>query len=352
MKLHYEIFRYRIPLRRPLTSGPERPTREGALLRVADSDGVEGWGEASPLPGFSPDDLASTLRDLKTLAPDMLARCAAGEPEGWKTTRGGAAARFALESAWFRYTARRDGVSFAVRLGGEDIARIPVAALLSGTAPEVIEAAARAVEKGASCLKLKVGRGGLAEEIEMVQQVQSVLSGRTRLRLDANRAWSLEEAVCFCTALDLGGIEFVEEPLHERRAWNELASRTEIPLALDESLPQWSTLPEGVAVIVLKPTLLGGVETCLNWAGQAQQAGAVPVISALFESSVGLRTLAGLAAVLQPSGLAVGLDTHRWLQDDLLDGDWPVRKGSLDLTALNALPEAPTPQRLERITHG
>ena len=60
-----EVFRYRLPLVAPLVLPSGTHTeREGILLRLRAADGTEGWGEAAPLPGYSPDTLDDVLTEL------------------------------------------------------------------------------------------------------------------------------------------------------------------------------------------------------------------------------------------------------------------------------------------------
>jgi O-succinylbenzoate synthase len=50
----------------------------------------------------------------------------------------------------------------------------------------------------------------------------------------------------------------------------------------------------------------------------ARAIGAYPVVSAIMESGVGTLTLAKFAACLNQDDVAVGLDTYRWLANDLI----------------------------------
>lgn len=105
-------------------------------------------------------------------------------------------------------------------------------------------------------LKVKVG-GGSGPEADAARSLE-LLRGSPKgstLRLDANQAWTMDEALSFSTALaaassndgsgthtaacaDLGSVEYIEEPLRNPRLLGELWERSEraLPYALDESL--------------------------------------------------------------------------------------------------------------------
>ena len=86
---------------------------------------------------------------------------------------------------------------------------------------------------------------------------------------------------------------------------------------------------------VLKPTLLGGVGATIRRAAEARSVGVRPVLSAAFESGVGLRGVAALAAATGAE--PAGLDTYRWLAADVL-GPLPFDRPRVDVVGLFARP--------------
>ena len=97
-----------------------------------------------------------------------------------------------------------------------------------------------------------------------------------------------------------------------------------MPIALDETLsilrcgiqapgrcsPTLAN-QEGVKVYVIKPVVLGGIVTALDWIEEARQNGKKAIISSCFETAVGYRMVETLAAM---SDETAGLDTQRWLK--------------------------------------
>src|SRR5215213_270707 len=74
MKLtSFGLYRFSLPLSRPLTLGEATlRRREGLLLRLSGDDGSEGWGETAPLPGFSKESLDEAASQLRRLAGAMV----------------------------------------------------------------------------------------------------------------------------------------------------------------------------------------------------------------------------------------------------------------------------------------
>jgi O-succinylbenzoate synthase len=139
--------------------------------------------------------------------------------------------------------------------------------------------------------------------------------------LDSNRSWSLSEALQLADDLQGFPIEYFEEPMADPLELTNLVERSAVPIALDETLreirPKDLANYEGAAALVLKPTLLGGFQICCEFAEAGAALGMRSVVSAAFESGVGIHALGRFAASLE-SISAAGLDTYSRLQSDIL----------------------------------
>lgn len=345
--LHAELFRYRLPLSRALAmpSGAYAE-REGVLLRLRDGEGREGWGEAAPLPGYSPDTLGEAVGALRAWVRD---RTAAGSPS----------ARWAVAQARAELHAVRCGVSLADAYGepgaapGSAVPTVFLNALLVGDA-DPVAAAAEARAAGYRAAKLKVGRGSPGGDAELARAVQAAL-GPATLRLDANGAWTLDEATAFAEALGDVLVEYVEEPLADPAELPELARRApHVRWALDENLGEAFADPALAAAMraaVVKPMLgpeyigqarrelAGGI-----WTPRPETHRGPVVVSSVFESGVGIRHLVALAAAL--GGAPVGLDTYRWLAEDVLTASLALGGPAVDVAAVLS----PNPVGLGRLT--
>ncbi|AHE98274.1 O-succinylbenzoic acid synthetase [Thioalkalivibrio paradoxus ARh 1] len=161
-------------------------------------------------------------------------------------------------------------------------------------------------------MKLKVGQRDPAEDRQRLRQILDAMPPTARIRLDANRAWSLEQAAAVCAGLDPERIEYVEEPLRPGRSYSGWHERIPIPFAWDETLREQSQ-PDldtpGLRAVVLKPMLTGLYRT-QALVRQAQVRGIRPVLSGAYESNLSLDLYAQLAALWSLEG-PQGLDTLR-----------------------------------------
>ncbi len=326
--LALDLLPYQLPLTEPVQWGAGRyRQRDGALVRLVDAEGRVGWGDAAPLPGFSRETLAQTQSALRGIAPalagrtlDPLAVVADGPfHRALDAAELPSSARFGLDLALVDLAAQELGRTLPQVLHPDPAVVLPLNGLvMGGDAPAQARALA---EAGYSAVKLKVGRASVDEDVETVRAVRQSLPSSVALRLDANRAWSWSQAIAFAEGVDGLDLDYVEEPLAEPARLPELWHDTGMPVAVDESVQEGAEIRGWASTAVLKPTLIGGLIATLRRAAEARAVGVRVVLSASFESGVGLRGVAALAAAT--GGQPAGLDTYRWLAADVLAGAVP-----------------------------
>jgi O-succinylbenzoate synthase len=331
--MHSPLFRlipYRLSLTRPFTwRGGEVTEREGVLLRLEDAAGRVGWGDASPLPGFSRetvdeagDSLEAAGQSLSEIATGSLPQAPAAIDALTLTP----SARYAADLALLDLAARRDGVAPARLLHASAADRVSVAALIDAPPERVVDEAGRRAGEGYRAVKLKAGRLDPESDAEIARDVRRRVGADTELRVDVNRAWTPDQAATFARLAGPAHVAYVEEPLAAayRSDLRAFASETDLPIALDETLSEDGAdlIGPWVAAVVLKPTVLGGIAAVLRLADKARAAGTRVVLSAAFESGVGQRGVALLAAATgaQPAGL----DPYARLAADVFDPRLPL----------------------------
>jgi len=290
----------------------------------------------APLAGFSCETLEQAEAELRALGdgfPEVHANDATWDRTVLNTLSDAAlrsSARCGLETALLDLVARESGEPWHHRLTGTYRQSVSCNALLVG---EDMAGEARArVGEGYRSLKLKVGVTSPESDADAVLAVHAAAGDDVAIRLDANRAWSLDDAVRFAERLEGCPIEYIEEPVDDPAVLSTFRERSALPVAVDESFAELAEADlRGVAAIVIKPTLYGGISGALKRAATARTVGATPVISAAFESGVGLRALAQLAACVCDSGTAVGLDTWRWMAEDVSDPPFRVAGGRVEV---------------------
>lgn len=321
------LYRYALPLDLPPEiKGKPLHNREGILLRLT-GDGIEGWGEASPLPGFSRENLEEAIRQMWGAKPALMEFDLTGWPDGGLQSvldsfDPAPSVRFGVELAVsnLHAAARKKTLPEVLGRPGREVS---LNGLLSGPKDDVLKEARKMSLAGYRAIKLKVGRGPIEEDAAMVRDVAGALDDDVSLRLDANRAWTFDEALEFARATESFPYEYIEEPLADPTQLARFASVTGLPVALDESLAGMNPDILGehcyAQAVVLKPTLLGGIHHTLRLAERAQSLGMTPVVSSAFETGVGTLGLVALAACIGGGDVPAGLDTYRRFTRDVLE---------------------------------
>jgi O-succinylbenzoate synthase len=336
--------------------------RAGRVLALR-CDGVLGLGEASPAWWAGDESLEASRAALARAAvwlrrpatdPAALedaARSGTPYPRGLEAALSGSpTARSAVQCAIADLRARAAGLTLAEALGGRNTACTTNALIADEDATGVARSIRRALADGYRTVKLKVGASGRAEDGGRIAAALDGAAGRLRLRLDANRAWTLEQAVALLEGLRDAPIEYVEEPLRdaEPAALYRLRERTGVAIALDESLASRADLERFAGaydVAVLKAPRLGGPHATMRMIAAARELGAAVTITDALESCIGRALALHLAAAAGLEERAVGLAGASLLAEDLsseralLRGPIiePSGPGLLDVAALDRL---------------
>jgi L-alanine-DL-glutamate epimerase-like enolase superfamily enzyme len=322
---------FRSPLR---TSYGELRARTLFDVRLSGADGVEGRGEAAPLEPYDgvPDDavraaLQAYARVVSELGPGaegvlVLDACrdAADLPQ----------ALAAIDLALWDRAGRRSGRPVAELLTDAPLDAVPVNATVDAVDRAGAAAAcARAAAAGFGCVKLKVGVG---DDAGRVAAARAAAGPQMALRLDANGAWEVEEAVRTIEALAPAGLELVEEPVHGVRALREVRDRVPVRIAMDETGDEPGAIASGAAdAVCLKVGRRGGISGLLATAALAQATGAEVYLASAFDGPLGIAAALHCAAALRvqaPCGLAT-LTLLRIPVPDALQ----VRDGAIALPA-------------------
>ena len=320
----WRLFRFSLPLAMPLPSGAS--VRQGWLVQVQ-GNGAIGWGEVAPLPGFSRETPEVAFRALQALLPRLAFVPEASTFAEWAETvapllaGAPASVRWGLELALASWQAARAGKRLDTWLASDPLPVVSINALVSTDWRERPACLAAIRTAGYRTVKVKVSGRPPDEAARCVRRLRDVLGREITLRVDANRAWTLREALAFAEAVADLEIAYVEEPLRDPEKLREFVQRSPVPVALDETLAEQPERPlsywEGVAAVVLKPALIGGLLHAWRRAEEARALGMTVVWSAAFETGIGTRGLLALAAASR-STAAAGLDPYRWLADDVL----------------------------------
>lgn len=293
-----KLYRYELPMDSGVILREERlKQREGFVVEL-ELDGETGRGEIAPLPGFS----LESMDDAYSQLVEQLAL--------WREGR-----TFELDGLY-------PSVAFGLSMAQLELEnQLPqsgcyqAAPLCSGDPDELLPKLNAMT--GDKVAKIKVG---LYEPIRDGMLVSLFLESipDLTLRLDANRAWTAEKAQQFAKKVApslRGRIAFIEEPCQAPGDSFSFAINTGIAIAWDETLQHAIRKDDfkledfnGAKAIIIKPTLIGSVQRCIELIERAKALGIKAVISSSIESSLGLTQLARLAQWQLPDEVP-GLDT-------------------------------------------
>lgn len=150
----------------------------------------------------------------------------------------------------------------------------------NGGNKELVEHCVNAAEEGFSAVKIKIGRGDLADDIARVKAVRSALGDSYRIMVDANCAFDELEALRRGYAFQDLGIYWYEEPIPPqfKEGYARLRSRLQIPIAMGENnytrYQFWDLIREGCVDIVQPDNRrAGGVTEWMDIASISEAAG-------------------------------------------------------------------------------
>ncbi len=287
------VYVYRAPVTRPVrTSFGTMVDRPAVVVTARSTDGTPGYGEVwcnfpDPAAGYRADLIAQVLAPAVVRRPwpgpeavfDHLTErfrllgIQAGEPGPFAQCIAG------IDIALWDMAARRARIPLWRFLGGSGSGRVP--AYASGIGPDdPIRSVRHARQAGHRAFKLKVGFG-LEQDLANLSAMREALGSDTTIAVDANQAWSPEEARTMIGAMAPYSPAWIEEPIAVDRPeadWRSLADGSPIPLAGGENLYSDAALGRAIragALAVIQPdiTKWGGISGCLPVARRILAAG-------------------------------------------------------------------------------
>jgi o-succinylbenzoate synthase len=300
-----EVKRRTLRLRQPLlTSYGEISERRLLAVTLTDKDGVQGHGEAAPLEPYDGVSIERAETALRRFEPAL------AEADGLddaklvdRCRRADAlpAALAAIDLALWDRAGRISGKPIASMLSDDPAPAAPVNATLWALDPTgAFEQAAAAAAGGYRCVKVKVGVG---DDAARVAAVRAAVGPMVALRLDANGAWDVEQAVRAIDMLAPAGLELVEEPVHGLRGVREVRERVAVRISIDETAAEQGALGARVAdAVCLKISRCGGIGGLIAAATLVRASGAEAYLASSFDGPLGIAAGIHSAAALASRG--------------------------------------------------
>lgn len=194
------------------------------------------------------------------------------------------------------------------------------------------------LDSGFNCIKIKIGAIDFESEIQLLKSIRENFSAdQIEIRVDANGAFSYEDALTKLEQLSKYDIHSIEQPIAPKQ-WKEMAAlcvQSPIPIALDEELIGIIDAGDKIQMlqfiqpqyIILKPSLIGGITSSEEWISIAEKNGIGWWATSALESNIGLNAIAQWVSTKEtcmPQGLGTGK-----LFTNNIDAPLDIQKGAL-----------------------
>ena len=325
-KIHSLAFPYALLLNRPLRTSREAIQARsliGVKLEAEDNFGI---GTALCEPGIQ-DTSLQALNNYLAESGDFSADTQKTLPLPAQT---------AINLAQMDLNAKSSGVSFGTLLAARAaipkqncISELPLRGLLIENEPESLKAeTSELVKAGYKSFKLKIGYG--LDDLARLRAVRQA-APKTGISLDANAAFSYQQAFQVAEKLLTFEPEYIEEPFSEPADNLRAEKSFPLPIAADESLRSFwnSNISDSKAcldklfnfctvdIMVIKPTLFANIELLFQMALRALAAKKRIIVSSAIDGAIGLLAALHFAAALPNEFEPVGLDTSKLLKNDI-----------------------------------
>jgi len=278
-----------------------------AWVRLVDSDGVEGWGEADPSSYYG-ETLETVLAAFTKLAAHLPqdpfdlenaeARLAQLAPQH-------AAARAALSAALHDLVGKRVGQPLW-RLWGLDPRRAPLSSFTIGidTPERIREKVLEA--KSYPILKVKLGTDQDEAILKTIREATD-----KPVRVDANAGWTVARAKQMIPVLKDRGVEFLEQPLPPGdldglAEVHRHARKHDLPVVVDEScivaadIPRLAGKVDGINIKLAK---CGSLREALRMIATARAHDMLVMVGCMIETSLGITAAAHFTPLVDAADL-------------------------------------------------
>lgn len=273
-------------------------TKDSWFIKVWKQDTPElvGIGECSYLPGLNPENIETYENKISEVCNRI------NEHEFWLDTglMKHPSIHFGLEIALLDLKSKGSKILFDTDFSKNETP-IPINGLIwMGSVENMMQQVDKKIDEGFRCIKLKIGAIDFNKELHILESIRRK-SESIELRVDANGAFTIEDALTKLTQLAEFNLHSIEQPIKagQFKAMSQLSEKSPLPVALDEELIGKFTLNQksetldqiNPPFIILKPSLIGGIKGSIEWIKLAEQRGIDWWITSALESNIGLNAI-------------------------------------------------------------
>ena len=261
--------------------------RKGWYIKIYSEDSF-GIGEAAPIPNMSLENhmeagyaLEGFLISLEKIDYDVSLEelLLLSNVHSYKAP----SVKFAIQAAVFDLYSKSNQQSIAQYFNKDSLDKINLNAIYHDNST---------IKKDASnILKIKIKDTNIFKIRENLDEILNHFSANVKLRLDFNGRLDLSRSIRLCKELKDYNIDYIEQPTIKLDDLYELRMISDIPIAVDESLTDYQSLEnilnKGAAdVLIIKPTLMGGVEDIKKIIESGNKEGLRTILTSSFETNI------------------------------------------------------------------
>ncbi len=340
-----ELGLLRVPLKTPFKTALRSVDHvEDIIVRLRTDDGASGWGGAPATAVITGDTHGSITNAIRHyIGPKLIGREVADHNRNIALVQSAlernTSAKAAVEIALYDLFGQLHGAPTYQLLGGGDPVVSTDITISVDYIDKMVADSIKAVERGFSALKIKVGKD-IGVDIERVRAIHAAVEGRALLRLDANQGWTAKQAVFALQQLEDAGVhlELVEQPVKARdlAGLKFVTERVHTPVMADESVFGPGEVIELIRmraadIINIKLMKTGGLSGAIQIADIAAIHGIDCMMGCMLESSVSVAAAAHLAAAKSQVISKVDLDGPSLCLHDPVIGETVFNEAEITL---------------------
>lgn len=317
-------YAYKIPFKKPFQISNLILEKRNGILLVYDDGEYQAYGEVAPLPGFSKESIEDVLTVLlenqKNLEFALSNNNADQLISILDTIHNFPSLSFGLDTLMLDLNSKKDDTLISELLFTAFQPPSVNGTISIQNVSESLQQAKALLADGVNTLKIKVGINHQQERrvIAALRENHPTL----KIRIDANQAWDIPNAIQKLKDLAEFEIEYCEQPVseHDIHALKKVRESVPIPIAADEAVRSFQKAKELIDakacdLLILKPSLFGRIKNCTLTQEWAHSKNIEIVLTTIFDTIVGRTMTAILASGLGSKKYAHGLGTGRFLNE-------------------------------------
>lgn len=314
MKATYH--KYMLEFKRPSGTSRGVMTEKETWFIVLEENNKKGIGECGILRGLSADDRDDYEAKLNWVCQNIHL----GETVLWEALLEFPSIQFGIEMAFLSLKSENPYELFPSDFTNNSKSITINGLVWMGEASYMKQQIEEKLADGFSCIKLKIGAIDFEKELELLRFIRSHFSAdQIEIRVDANGAFALDEALTKLNQLNQFQLHSIEQPIKKGNSAEMaiLCKTTPFPIALDEELIGVFSLEEKEKLlreiqpqyIILKPSFIGGFRGTKEWIDLAEKFEIGWWITSALESNIGLNAISQWTFIQNskmPQGLGTG----------------------------------------------